>query len=80
MVGLHAVARYNIPQKIPNDGIKIKDLGNELRMDEMILGRLVRQAIVHGIFQEPEPDLITHSNLSRLARRFRLASPRSILY
>ncbi|CAN9171759.1 unnamed protein product [Alternaria sp. RS040] len=68
MVGLHAVARYNIPQKIPNDGIKIKDLGNELRMDEMILGRLVRQAIVHGIFQEPEPDFITHSNISRLLR------------
>lgn len=68
MVGLHAVARYNIPLKVPDNGIKIKDLGDELGMDEKILGRLVQQAIVHGIFQEPEPDLITHLKLSRLLR------------
>lgn len=68
MVGLHAVARYNIPLKVPEKGIRIQDLADELKIEEAILGRLVRQAIVHGVLQEPEPGLITHSTLSRLMR------------
>ncbi|KAK7698852.1 hypothetical protein SLS57_012503 [Botryosphaeria dothidea] len=65
----HAIARYNIAHHVPDAGTTIPALASALPFaDEEYLARVLRHAIANGLFQEPQPGLITHTRLSRLLR------------
>lgn len=65
---MSAIGRYNIPLHVPDGGMAISDLAAKLSTDEQTLTRLIRHAIVKGVFQELEPGFITHTPMSRLLR------------
>lgn len=67
-ISLSAIGRYNIPLHVPDSGMAISDLAARLSTDEQTLTRLIRHAIVKGVFQELEPGFITHTPISRILR------------
>lgn len=64
---LQAINRFGIAKHVPLDkSISYKDLSVLCSVDESQLRRLVRHAMTHRIFQEPEKGQVAHTASSRL--------------
>ncbi|KAK0662800.1 O-methyltransferase gsfB [Lasiodiplodia hormozganensis] len=72
ITSLLALARYDIPAKVPTTGstsfaaLAEHTAGGGGALDAETLARLLRNAIVEGIFAEPSPGQIQHTPTSRL--------------
>lgn len=66
LVTIDGVCRYGIPDMIPAGGkISFDEISSKTGLEKFAVRRLVRHAITMRIFDEPEPEVITHSKMSK---------------
>lgn len=67
MVSLHAIHRYGIARHLPTDGpTPYAALAQSTGLEPELLKRLVRHAITHRVFKEPQKGFVEHTATSRL--------------
>ncbi|CAK4034817.1 sterigmatocystin 8-O-methyltransferase [Lecanosticta acicola] len=72
---LNAFLQYDIANSVPDEGKSFEDLAKELGLPQRGLEKIVRKAMAHGIYQEPSPGLVQHTEVSAM---FRLPGIRSL--
>ena len=66
LVTIDGVCRYKIPDMIPAGGsITFDEIASKTGLAKHSVRRLVRHAIAMRIFEEPEPEVLTHSKVSK---------------
>ncbi|KAL8927081.1 MAG: hypothetical protein Q9208_002627 [Pyrenodesmia sp. 3 TL-2023] len=65
LVALKFINRYSIANKVPTSGqTTFQALAHACSLPEDILTRILRQAMTHFIFHEPQPNHVAHTALS----------------
>ncbi|KAK1580581.1 sterigmatocystin 8-O-methyltransferase [Colletotrichum navitas] len=72
---MRLVNDLDIANSVPDDGITFPALSKAVGVHERALVKIMRSAICHGIFCEPQPNFVKHTEVSRL---FRLPGIRSL--
>lgn len=66
MIGIDAISRYNIAGMVPHGGrISFAEISERSGLDKGLVRRLLRQAMSMRIFEEPEPEMVAHTKVSR---------------
>ncbi|KAK6215396.1 sterigmatocystin 8-O-methyltransferase [Colletotrichum tabaci] len=65
----------DIANHVPDEGITYSALSKAVGIRERALVKIMRTIICHGIFSEPEPNLVKHTDVSQL---FRLSGIRTL--
>ena len=67
MVSLHAIHRYGIARHLPLDRpTSYAALADSTGLEPALMKRVVRHAITHRVFREPEKGFVEHTATSRL--------------
>ena len=67
MISLHAICRFELATKIPPSTgyATFEEISQGSGLSEAMTRRLLRHAISHRIFHEPEKGIVTHSGASK---------------
>ncbi|KXT16520.1 hypothetical protein AC579_1322 [Pseudocercospora musae] len=63
---LQTFTQHDIANSVPDEGITFSDLSKSLSTPQRGLEKIIRKAIVHGIYQGPSPGLIKHTVISEM--------------
>ncbi|KAI6355516.1 hypothetical protein MCOR25_008162 [Pyricularia grisea] len=63
---MKTLSDLNLAQHVPDEGITFADLSQTVGVHERVLTKIVRCAICQGLYQEPEPGLVKHTEVSKL--------------
>jgi hypothetical protein len=67
MASLHALYRYNVPEKIPLGGeIPISDIAQQCSAHEDSMARLLEHAVSNHVLARPRPGYVAHTALSAM--------------
>ncbi|WQF87911.1 Putative O-methyltransferase domain, S-adenosyl-L-methionine-dependent methyltransferase superfamily [Colletotrichum destructivum] len=58
----------DIANHVPDEGITFSALSKAVGIRERVLVKIMRTIICHGIFSEPEPNFVKHTDVSQLFR------------
>ncbi|KAK7977033.1 S-adenosyl-L-methionine-dependent methyltransferase [Apiospora saccharicola] len=69
LVSIDTICRYKIAELVPSGGkISFGDIAKQAGLEEPLVRRLLRHAMTMRIFQEPEPDMVAHTKISKFLR------------
>ncbi|KAI6357405.1 hypothetical protein MCOR07_001884 [Pyricularia oryzae] len=63
---MRALTDLNLAPHVPDEGITFADLSRTVGIHERALAKIVRIAICQGVYCEPEPGLVKHTQVSKL--------------
>ncbi|TLS25382.1 hypothetical protein PpBr36_06864 [Pyricularia pennisetigena] len=63
---MRALSELNLAQHVPDEGITFADLSRTVGIHERALAKIMRTAICQGLYHEPEPGLVKHTEVSKL--------------
>lgn len=63
---MRALTDLNLAPHVPDEGITFADLSRTVGIHERALAKIVRTAICQGVYCEPEPGLVKHTQVSKL--------------
>ncbi|KAE8152737.1 S-adenosyl-L-methionine-dependent methyltransferase [Aspergillus avenaceus] len=72
-ISLQAIIRFRIAEAVPEEGITFSKLAEATGVEERLLTRVVRHAMLSHIFHEPKPGVVAHTASSQA-----LSSNRSV--
>lgn len=65
-MNIDAVARYKIPDMIPDGGrISFDEIGQKTGLKKNAVRRILRNAMSMHILQEPDPGMVAHTSVSK---------------
>jgi hypothetical protein len=65
---LEVFRSHDIANAVPDEGISFVELSKTLQLPQRGLEKLMRKAMAHGIYQEPEAGLVKHTVVSQMFR------------
>ncbi|MCJ1470776.1 hypothetical protein MMC07_009423 [Pseudocyphellaria aurata] len=69
LMSLRFIHRYGIPQYVPTDGeISFEEIARAGNLDESLVRRFLRHAMMNRIFQKPRLGYVEHTAASRMLR------------
>lgn len=63
---MRALSDLGLAQHVPEEGIIFAKLSQKVGVHEQALAKIMRTAICQGVYHEPEPGLVKHTEVSKL--------------